>query len=165
MALPRRSRGQTRTTRGVNDPPRRATGVSRVLACCVGAPVVSHRCFTLPRSSILCGCINFPCRQVNAVWDRYPTACTMYITKKLGVCWGLVDKISPAFELRNSGVPVPSSIEEVSGRQMGPDWPSEDSSPVNRLSPSSPVPPGQSPACRPSPPVGGSSTKSLPPSS
>jgi hypothetical protein len=40
-----------------------------------------------------------------------------------------------------------SSIEEgVSGRQMGPDWPSEDSSPVNRLSPSSPVPPGQSPA-------------------
>ena len=104
MALPRRSRGQTRTTRGVNDPPRRATGVSRVLACCVGAPVVSHRCFTLPRSSILCGCINFPCRQVNAVWDRYPTACTMYITKKLGVCWGLVDKISPAFELRNSGV-------------------------------------------------------------
>jgi hypothetical protein len=24
--------------------------------------------------------------------------------KKLGVCWGLVDKISPAFELRNSGV-------------------------------------------------------------
>jgi hypothetical protein len=26
--------------------------------------------------------------------------------KKLGVCWGLVDKISPAFELRNSGVPA-----------------------------------------------------------
>jgi hypothetical protein len=40
--------------------------------------------------------------------------------KKLGVYWGLVDKISPA---------------------------SEDSPPVNRLSPSSPVPPGQSPAC------------------
>ena len=116
MALPRRSRGQTRTTRGVNDPPRRATGVSRVLACCVGAPVVSHRCFTLPRSSILCGCINFPCRQVNAVWGRYPTACTMYITKKLGVCWGLVDKISPAFELRNSDVPVPAF---VSGRRRG----------------------------------------------
>jgi hypothetical protein len=38
---------------------------------------------------------------------------------------------------------VPSSIEEVSGRQMGPDWPPEGSSPVNRLSPSSPVPPGQ----------------------
>jgi hypothetical protein len=30
----------------------------------------------------------------------------MYVTKKLGVCWGLVDKISPAFELRNSGVPA-----------------------------------------------------------
>jgi hypothetical protein len=108
MALPRRSRGQTRTTRGVNDRPRRAIGVSRVLACCVGTPVVSHRCFTLPRSSILCGCIHFPCRQVNAVWGRYPTACTMYITKKHGVCWGLVDKISPAFELRNSGVPCRS---------------------------------------------------------
>jgi hypothetical protein len=26
--------------------------------------------------------------------------------KKLGVYWGLVDKISPAFELRNSGVPA-----------------------------------------------------------
>jgi hypothetical protein len=26
--------------------------------------------------------------------------------KKLGVCWGLVDKISPAFELSNSGVPA-----------------------------------------------------------
>jgi hypothetical protein len=34
----------------------------------------------------------------------------------------------------------------VSGRQIGPDWPSEESSPVNRLSPYSPVPPGQSPA-------------------
>ena len=61
-------------------------------------------CFRLPRSSILCGCINIPGRQVNAVWGRYPTACTLYVTKKLGVCWGLVDKISPAFELRNSDV-------------------------------------------------------------
>jgi hypothetical protein len=77
-----------------------------------------------------------------------------------------VDKISPAFELRNPGVgvlpaassrqiipailytppkEVPSSIEEVPGRQMGPDFPSEDNSPVNRLSPASPVPPGQQP--------------------
>ena len=64
----------------------------------------------VPRSSILCGCINrFLYRQVNAVWGRYPTACTMYITKKVGVCWGLVDKISPAFELRNSGVPCRQS--------------------------------------------------------
>jgi hypothetical protein len=78
--------------------------------------------------------------------------------RELGVCWGLVGKISPgspAFELRNSGVAacrqssehpsylvhpkeVPSSIEEVSGRQMGPGcWPSEDSSPetVSRQSP------------------------------
>jgi hypothetical protein len=30
----------------------------------------------------------------------------MYVEKKLGVCWGLFDKISPAFELRNSGVPA-----------------------------------------------------------
>jgi hypothetical protein len=36
--------------------------------------------------------------------DALPHACAMYVTKKLGVCWGLVDKISPAFELRNSGV-------------------------------------------------------------
>jgi hypothetical protein len=31
-------------------------------------------------------------------------------TKKLGVYCGLVDKISPAFELRNSGVPVPAVV-------------------------------------------------------
>jgi hypothetical protein len=69
--------------------------------------VVAHRCFKLPRSSALCGCINIPGRQVNAVWGRCPTACTMYVKKKLGVCcWGLVDKISPAFELRNPGVPA-----------------------------------------------------------
>ena len=56
-------------------PATRAIGVSRALgAClCVKTPVVAHRCFTLPRSSILCGCINFPFRQVNAVWGRCPT--------------------------------------------------------------------------------------------
>jgi hypothetical protein len=53
---------------------------------CVETPVVAHRCFALPWSSILCGCINIPGRQVNAVWSRCPTACTMYATKKLGVC-------------------------------------------------------------------------------
>jgi hypothetical protein len=75
---------------------------------CVETPVVAHRCFTPPRSSILCGCINFPGRQVNAVWGRCPTACAMYIKKSLECIggWGLVDKISPAFELRNSGVPL-----------------------------------------------------------
>jgi hypothetical protein len=31
--------------------------------------------------------------------------CNVY-KKKLGVYWGLVDKISPAFELKNSGVPA-----------------------------------------------------------
>jgi hypothetical protein len=46
-------------------------------------PVVAHRCFTLPRSSILCGCINIPDRQVNAVWGRYPTACAMYVKRSL----------------------------------------------------------------------------------
>jgi hypothetical protein len=45
MVLPRRSRGQTRATRGVNDRPQRAIGVSRALACCVGTPVVAHRRF------------------------------------------------------------------------------------------------------------------------
>jgi hypothetical protein len=33
-----------------------------------GASVWIHRCFALPRSSILCGCINFPGKQVNAVY-------------------------------------------------------------------------------------------------
>jgi hypothetical protein len=91
----------------------------------------------------------------------------MYVNKMLGVCWGLVDKISPAFELIEKlrvcvlcwhsassdhssylvhPKDVPSSIEGVSGRQMGPNWSSEDSPPVNRQSPPSPVPPGQSPA-------------------
>jgi hypothetical protein len=28
----------------------------------------------------------------------------IYVEKKLGVCWGLFDSISPAFELRNSVV-------------------------------------------------------------
>jgi hypothetical protein len=45
MAHPRRSRGQTRTTRGANDRPRRTIGVSRALACYVGTPVVAHRHF------------------------------------------------------------------------------------------------------------------------
>jgi hypothetical protein len=49
---------------------------------CVETPVVAHRCFTLPRSSILCGCINFPGKQVNAVWGRCPTACTIYVKKE-----------------------------------------------------------------------------------
>jgi hypothetical protein len=87
----------------------RAIGVSRVpCSClCVETPVVTHRCFALPRSSILCGCINFPGKQVFAVWGRYPTACcTVYVKKKLEVYWGLVDKTSPAFEVRNSGVPA-----------------------------------------------------------
>ena len=125
--------------------------MSRVLACCVGAPVVSHRCFTLPRSSILCGCINFPCRQVNAVWGRYPTACTMYITKKLGVCWGLVDKISPAFELRNSGVPaVVRSFQLSASTLRRPIKSASISSQAGHRVPLTSLcvaPPGQSPAC------------------
>jgi hypothetical protein len=35
--------------------------------------------------------------------DTPPHVRCMY-KKKLGVCWGLVDKVSPAFELRNLGV-------------------------------------------------------------
>jgi hypothetical protein len=64
--------------------------VSRALACVLntrGFPQVLY-CFTLPRSSILCGCINFPCRQVNAVWGRYPTACTMYKKRRSVECIG-----------------------------------------------------------------------------
>jgi hypothetical protein len=43
--FPRRSRGQTRATRGVNNPPQRATGVSRALACVLntrGCPQVFY---------------------------------------------------------------------------------------------------------------------------
>jgi hypothetical protein len=41
--------------------------------------------------------------------------------KKLGVCWGLVDKISPAFELRNSGVPAVARSSQLSYTpQRGP---------------------------------------------
>jgi hypothetical protein len=44
----------------------------------------------VPRSSILCGCINkFLCRQVNAVWGRCLTAC-MYARGSRGVFVGLV---------------------------------------------------------------------------
>jgi hypothetical protein len=113
-ALPRRSRsrGQTQATRGDKDPPQGQLACP-VLLPGVETPVVAHRCFTLPRSSILYGCIDVPGRQVNAVWGRYPTACAVFSFFLLffflflsGVYWGLVDKISPAFELRNSGVPA-----------------------------------------------------------
>jgi hypothetical protein len=41
--------------------------------------------------------------------------------KKFGVCWGLVDKISPAFELRNSGVPAVVRSSQLSCTpQRGP---------------------------------------------
>jgi hypothetical protein len=53
--LPRRSRGQTRATRGDSDRPRRATGASRALACCVGTPVVAHRCFSTCPGHPSCG--------------------------------------------------------------------------------------------------------------
>jgi hypothetical protein len=55
--------------------------VSRALACVLKhpQPAVAHRCVILPRPSALCGCINFPGKQVNAVWGRYPTACTTYV--------------------------------------------------------------------------------------
>jgi hypothetical protein len=95
--------------------------------------VVAHRCFALPRSSILCGCINFPGRQVNAVWGRYPTtattACTMYI-KKAWSALGLIDKISPAFELRNSGGCASSRqvIPAASPNASTANWPIESAS-------------------------------------
>jgi hypothetical protein len=85
MALPRKSaRGQTRATRGANDPPQ---GQLRVPCSCLLLKYpwlpIARRCFKLPRSSILCGCINiFPSEKLiaiyNAVWGRYSTACTMY---------------------------------------------------------------------------------------
>jgi hypothetical protein len=87
-------------------PATRATGVSRALACVLKHPWLPTGVLHCPgHRSILCGCIDVPGRQANAVWGGHPTACTIYV-KNLGVYWGLVDKISPAFELRNSGVPA-----------------------------------------------------------
>jgi hypothetical protein len=76
--------------------------------------MVSHRCFTLPRSSILCGCgcINISGRQVNAVWGRYPTACTMCAKKQIGVHWGSSTKSLP-----------PSSRDACLSRTCGSSYP------------------------------------------
>jgi hypothetical protein len=106
MALPRRSRGQTRATRGARSQRPATEGNWRVSCSCLcdETPVVAHRCFTLPRSSIMCGCINVPGKQVNAVWGRYPTACAIYVVFLTWSLLELFDKLSPAFELRNSGV-------------------------------------------------------------
>jgi hypothetical protein len=92
---PRRSRGQTRATRGAKNPPQRATGVSRDLACVLNTRGCPQVFCTAPRSSILCGCINVPGRQVNAVWGRYPTACTMYVKKGLECVGGSSAKSLP----------------------------------------------------------------------
>jgi hypothetical protein len=97
-------------------PATRAIGVSRAFFClCVKRPwfPVSHRCFALPRSSILCGCINFPGRQVNAVWGRYPTACTMLAQHFDG-------QLSPrlrwsSWSPRTTGMPLCCSSWAVSG--------------------------------------------------
>jgi hypothetical protein len=80
--------------------PTSGTGPKTCFCLCVKHPWLPTGVLHCPGhpSSILCGCINFTGKQVNAAWGRCPTACTIYA--------GLVDKISPAFELRNSGVPV-----------------------------------------------------------
>jgi hypothetical protein len=64
---------------------------------CVETPVVAPRCFALPRSSILCGCIiNIPGRQANAVRIG-PMPCRM-----CGICifkktWSLLGSSSTKF--------------------------------------------------------------------
>jgi hypothetical protein len=79
MALPRRSRGQTRTTtRGASTTSQPQKGNWRVPCSCLLCwntrgclQAFQH----VHRSSILCGCINkFLYRQANAVWGRCPTA-------------------------------------------------------------------------------------------
>jgi hypothetical protein len=63
---------------------------------CVETPVVARMCFALPpRSSILYGCINFPGRQVNAVWGRCPTACAIYVKNTLEFIGGSSTKSLP----------------------------------------------------------------------
>jgi hypothetical protein len=92
----------------------RAIGVPRALACVcvleVETPVVAHRCFALaPRSSILCGCIYFPRKQVNAVWGRYPAVCTTYVKQSwrlLGARRQNLSGVRVEKALRVSGVPA-----------------------------------------------------------
>jgi hypothetical protein len=65
-------------------PATRAIGVSRAFACVLntrGCPQVFYTALVI-WSSALCGCINVPGKQVNAVWGRCPTACAMYVKKE-----------------------------------------------------------------------------------
>jgi hypothetical protein len=102
--LPRRSRGQTRATRGANNPPQRATGVSRALACVLNTRGCPQAFYTAPVIHPV-RVHKYPWRQVNAVWmgsipHRMCNTCKKDLECK--VYWGLFDKISPAFELRNT---------------------------------------------------------------
>jgi hypothetical protein len=88
------ARGQTHASNARSQRPATNKGNWRVscFCLCVKHPsrntcgLVAHRCFALPRSSILCGCTNIPGRQVNAVWGRAcPAACAIYVC----VCFNL----------------------------------------------------------------------------
>jgi hypothetical protein len=97
-------------TRGVNGPPQGQLACLVLSCLCVETPVVAqHRCFALPRPVIRHPVRvhkYVPGRQVNAVWGQCPAVRAMYVTK-IGVYWGLVDKISPASGFEgNSGVLV-----------------------------------------------------------
>jgi hypothetical protein len=92
--LPRRSRPRPDARKQREESTTRHKGNWRVscFCLCVKHPsrntcgLVAHRCFALPRSSILCGCTNIPGRQVNAVWGRAcPAACATYVC----VCFNL----------------------------------------------------------------------------
>jgi hypothetical protein len=81
-------------------------GNSRVPCSCL---CVKHpwfptggRCFTLPRPVIHPVRVHkFPLQASQCGMGSIPyRMCNVCTKKKLGVCWGLVDKISPAFELR-----------------------------------------------------------------
>jgi hypothetical protein len=80
---------------GRQRPATRAIGVSRALACVLKHPWLSTGvCFTLPRSSILCGCINFPDKQVNAVWGRCPNRMCNICEKSLDFIGALRQNLS-----------------------------------------------------------------------
>jgi hypothetical protein len=84
--------------------------VSCSCLCVKHPPVVAHRRFALPRSSILCGCINIPGRQVNAVWGRCPTECTMCVKKKRrvqSVCLGALRQNLSRLRVEKLGCAVP----------------------------------------------------------
>jgi hypothetical protein len=77
----------------------RAIGVSRAFACVLNTRGCPQAFYTAPVIHPV-RVHKYPWQEVNAVWGRYPTACTMCVEKKLRVCWGLARRQSSISCLR-----------------------------------------------------------------